>query len=353
MSTALSLFDKKLPAHLSKYVGAFGGNEALQTRSGPSYDVLTIKGKVWRVVEAASKDRVRLNDEHGDPLAGVNVVIVRANPNLSKVFYKAGYEEGSDTPPDCSSNDGIKPDSMVKEPQCKTCAACDHNIWGSGKEGKGRACSDSRRLAVAPENDVEKVMLLRVPAASLRGLTDFGNELSKRAVPYQAVKTRITFDPESASPKLVFKPIDIVSEGDLAKVQALQDDETVLAICGIPKEGSAPAEATEAAPAADDMGDAVAAAEASAAAAVAAKAAEEKAAKAAARKAKAAAAAAEAARLAAEAEEDEDDTPAPAAPAAAAKPTAAATPRTSTKGAVVEELPADLAAMLDGLDVDD
>lgn len=309
----VALFDKKLPAHLSKYAGLFGGNSALLTRSGPSYDVLTIKGKVWRVVEAATKERITLKDEDGEVLPAVRVHIVSANPQVSKVFYKTGYEEGSDAPPDCSSNGGIRPDAGVKEPQSKTCSACPHNVWGSGKDGKGRACSDSRRIAVAPEGDASKVMLLRVPAASLKNLNDFGNQAEKRGVPYQALITRISFDPDASSPKLVFKPVDFASEEAIETIKSLQDDEVVKAITGI--DDSAPAEDEAAAPeVADKPAD-----------------------KPAATKAKA-----KAAPAPAPAEEEEDEEEAAPAPAPKAKAKAAAA-----------ELPDDVASMLDGLDLDD
>lgn len=229
----VALLDKKLPAHLSKYAGLFGTNSALVTRSGPSYDVLTIKGKVWRVVDAGTKERTTLRDGEGEALAAVRVHVVRANPNVSKVFYQSGYEEGSDSPPDCSSADGIKPDSMIKSPQSKTCAACPHNVWGSGKEGKGRACSDSRRIAVAPEGDASKVMLLRVPAASLKNLSDFGSFADKKGVPYQALVARISFDTEASSPKLVFKAVDFATDEAMETIGGLQEDEVVKAICGI------------------------------------------------------------------------------------------------------------------------
>lgn len=237
MSNITKFESAKVPAHLSKFAGMFGGNEALG-KNGPSYPVLNFKGKVWSVVE--NKEKTRLTNSDGEPLQGVQVVIIRAQEGLSKVFYKEGYDEEASAgqKPDCSSNDGIKPDAGAAEKQAKTCAVCPHNVWGSGSNGKGRACSDSKRIAVAPENDIENVMLLRVPPASLKGLAEFGANLSKKGVPFQAVVTRVTFDPEASSPKLVFKPKGFVSEDDLATIAELQEHETVKAILGI---GEAPA----------------------------------------------------------------------------------------------------------------
>lgn len=233
MSNIVPFESGSLPAHLTQLASLFGDNTAIMTRSGPSYDVLTIKGKVWRVVDGKTKERVTLRNGDGDTLAAVRVHIVRANSALSKVFYRDGYEEGNDAPPDCFSNDGIKPDAMVKSPECSTCAACPHNVWGSGKEGKGRACSDSRRIAVAPEGNPDKVMLLRVPPASLKGLTEFGKQVEARGVRYQQVLARISFDVDAASPKLEFKPIGFATAEQIQRIADLQEDEVVKAICGL------------------------------------------------------------------------------------------------------------------------
>lgn len=320
-------FESKVPAHLAKLAGMFGGNAAVITRSGPSYDVLTIKGKVWRLVDHTTKERVVLKDDEGETLRAVRVHIVRANPNNSKVFYREGYEEGSDAPPDCFSHDGIKPDSLVKEPECKTCAACPHNVWGSGKEGKGRACADSRRLAVAPEGNPDKVMLLRVPAASIKNLGDFGSNVDKKGVPYQAVIAKISFDAESASPKLVFKPVAYAEEEDLLKIHELQEDEIVKAIVGLASEGTSAAKEAED----DELGEPPA-------------------------RAKAAPKAEKAPKV----EEDEEEAPAPK-PRAKAKPKVeedeeeapAPKPAAKVAKAASDDIPDDLGAMLDGLDLDD
>ena len=236
MSNIVSFESAKIPAHLKKMAAAFGAaNDALKTSTGPTYPVLTIKGKVWGLVEDKVRTKITAPNEDGDevPVQSLKVVIIKANPNLSKVFYRSEYEEGSEgLVPDCFSHDGTHPDKAVKAPEAKSCAACPHNVWGSGKEGKGRACSDSRRIAVAPEGQMDKVVLLRVPAASLKPLSEYATMLDKKGVPYQAVKTRLSFDPDAASPKLMFKAIGFVSAEEAEIIERLQDDELVKAIIG-------------------------------------------------------------------------------------------------------------------------
>src|SRR5690606_11680321 len=108
------------------------------------------------------------------------VVIVKANPNLSKTFYKNGYEEGSAEKPTCYSHDGLKPAADAAEPQASACLACPHNVWGSRvteNGSKGKACQDYRRLCVVPSGQLDRPMLLRVPAGSLKDLVAYGDML--------------------------------------------------------------------------------------------------------------------------------------------------------------------------------
>lgn len=175
------------------------------------FPVLSYRGKVWRV--SSKGETTTLTTPDGDPLPSVRVIILKANANLSKQYYEKSYTEGDSESPDCSSNDGIRPDASVANPQSKTCAACPMAAWGSrisddGKEMK--ACHDSRRIAVVPCNDLRNEafggpMLLRIPAASLGNLVAYDNMLKKANAAYFGVATKISFDMEAAYPKLVFE----------------------------------------------------------------------------------------------------------------------------------------------------
>ena len=62
----------------------------------------------------------------------IEVVIVGANPNLSKAWYAEAWSpDSSNTTPDCFTLDGIKPDAKSLQPQNDLCASCHRNSWGS------------------------------------------------------------------------------------------------------------------------------------------------------------------------------------------------------------------------------
>lgn len=236
MSTELTL-----PEGFGKVPAAFAGaaftNDELGAGVAASYAVMGIKGKVWSVKFGGEEQQLMREDGDG-PRNSIEVVLVKASPAISKIYYKNGYVDGSNQPPDCWSGNGITPDPSVKEKMCPTCAQCPMNAWGSrttdaGKQAK--ACSDSRRVAVVPLNDIPNElaggpMLLRVPAASLKDLKAYGDLLASFNYPYFASATRIAFDVNEAFPKFVFSAIRPLTEDEAKQVIALREDRRVATV---------------------------------------------------------------------------------------------------------------------------
>ena len=224
-------FDEKLPAHLQ--AAAADANSALTQGVGAGFPVLSIKGKAFTIVSDGVREIITKPDDEDEPASSLEIVIIDANPMLSKIYYEKAFEDGSTEKPDCYSNDGRKPAADAQHPQCKTCAACPHNAWGSGKEGRGKACSDARRIAVAPVGQVNEPLLLRVPPTSLKPLQEYGTMLAKRGVAFNAVVTKLSFHAEESSPKLKFKPLSFLDEETHAEVLEVQADEVVVDILGM------------------------------------------------------------------------------------------------------------------------
>lgn len=230
MSQLVPFESAQLPAFL-KDAGAINSDLTTNVGSG-GFPVLSIKGKVFALVKNQERKIIMRPDDDDEPATKLEVVLLKANPALSKVFYLKEFEDGEMGKPDCFSNDGVRPDAEVKEPQCKTCAACPHNVFGSGRNGKGKACSDARRIALAPAGQLNEPMLLRVPPATLKPLAEYGKMLNNRGVPYSAVVTRIRFEREEATPKLIFEPVRFLTEAEFAEVQEMVQSEIVETILG-------------------------------------------------------------------------------------------------------------------------
>lgn len=244
MSTAIVPLNKnQLPAHLradAETARAVSKEFAAGVTAG--FPIISYRGKVWRVRK--SGDEVAYVDRRGNPIPNIEVILVRSNPNPSKTYYKGKYAEGDNSPPDCWSSDGLKPDAGVREKQHNVCATCPRNAWGSrtteaGK--KGRECSDVRRMAVVFHSELVKkgadahVFLLRVPPASLNPLKDYVEKsLAPANVAPYAVVTEVGFDVQAGHPKLTFRVAEdseenamFLSEDEYEIIKTLRDSDDV------------------------------------------------------------------------------------------------------------------------------
>jgi hypothetical protein len=223
-----------VPAVFRDRVGQGKFNEDMSAGITSGFAILSFRGKAWRVKHRG--EEMVLTNPDGTPKYKLDVVIVRTSPNLSKVWYKHGYVEGSTAPPDCWSVDGRKPDPASPDIQNATCAGCRWNAWGSsrtqGGSGKGKDCADSKRLAIVPLQDIDNEihggpMMLRVPPASLNDLAAYANSLERIGYPYYAVGTSISFDVHAEYPKLMFTPARALTEEEAEKVAEMQKSDLV------------------------------------------------------------------------------------------------------------------------------
>lgn len=194
----------QVPAHLAARVGVpsiLGAALTGGLSSSNSFPRISIKGARFRIVEG---DTETVLDS-----TTLDVVIVGANPRLSKTWYAKQWDANAEpSGPDCFSLDGIGPDPESSDPQNDLCASCPQNAWGSKVTPTGqqiKACSDTKRLAVVAADDASgPVYLLSVTPAALKGLNQYQKELSVRGIPPEIVKTRVSFDTDASFPKLKF-----------------------------------------------------------------------------------------------------------------------------------------------------
>lgn len=230
----IAVFDAgSVPAHVAKMFGGNTHTDDLKSGVSLGFPIISYKGKNWHVVQGS--DRTLIANEDGDPRSSIEVVLIKSNPAISKVFYVDGYEEGSVARPDCYSHDGVTPASDVADKVSSQCAICPNNQWGSkitDNGSKGKACADSRRMAVAAAGDLENPMLLRVPAGSLKELVHYADMLAKRQAPYQALVTKISFDTDAAHPRFLFKTVRWLEQAELDMVAQVMQRSVIGDIVG-------------------------------------------------------------------------------------------------------------------------
>lgn len=154
--------------------------------------------------------RFRLVDDGVETPVGItlDVIIVGANPKVSKIFYSKAYDGGEAVRPDCFSNDGIRPDASSTAPVHTSCADCPHNVLGSKitpNGAKSKLCADQRHLAVVPAADPSKVYSLTVPVSGMKSLREYFKDLMNYNIEPQEVITELGFDESASFPKIVFK----------------------------------------------------------------------------------------------------------------------------------------------------
>jgi hypothetical protein len=243
MSNIVSLANVQVPAHLAQRVGvpsilsqslsggiSGGGGEAIPR--------ISIKASRFRIVEGTSETVL--------DTTSLDVVVVGANPRLSKTWYaKAWTPESEPSSPDCFSLDGISPDTASTDPQNDLCASCPQNAWGSKITPQGKqikACADQKRLAVVSVDDPSgPVYLLQVTPAALAGLGQYQKELSHRGIPAEIVRTRIGFDTDASFPKLKFSFGGFLDEDTQTAVDGLFGSDSVKDITGEARHGGVPA----------------------------------------------------------------------------------------------------------------
>lgn len=189
---------------------------------------ISIKGGVFRLV-ASGKELAAIDERYLD------VIVVKAAPKVSRIFYASSYDSDNPAPPDCWSNDGERPDPTAQNKQAPSCVNCPQNQAGSGN-GNSRACRYQQRLAVvlanAPDGDV---LQLTLPATSIFGKEDgdkrplqaYARFLALQNPPInpEQIVTRMRFDTKSESPKLFFQPMRWLTEDEYNIVSQQTDSD--------------------------------------------------------------------------------------------------------------------------------
>jgi hypothetical protein len=203
----VTLFQQGLPDYL-KEVELDDMTKAL-SGGGASSKRISVRGGVFRLM--VGNKEVAKNESRA-----MNVVIVNGSPKIGRTFYAGAYDASNPAAPDCWSADGEKPDASIDSPQHSNCQDCPQNIKGSG-QGESRACRYKQRLAVLLGDDIDgDVYGLELAATSL-----FGSSKDVNKMPFQqyakyvgsqnkninTLVTEMRLDSDSATPKLVFKPV--------------------------------------------------------------------------------------------------------------------------------------------------
>lgn len=118
-----------------------------------------------------------------NPLPGIVV-----DYSFVNTLYEGTYDPDNVQPPACFASGmveaDLKPSSNSPKPQADTCAECPHNQFGSADNGRGKACKNTRRVALLPYDAKVKLAdaepaILKLSPSSLAPWAGYVNKLSK------------------------------------------------------------------------------------------------------------------------------------------------------------------------------
>lgn len=157
-------------------------------------------------IAAPSGDRIRFNSNRGfitpDGLEGETMEVVIVDFVSANLFFDSPYDKDNPQPPACFAI-GPEPSLLVPSPnspdkQADSCNVCPNNQFGSASNGKGKACKNTRLLAVLPaagDPGTAPIWTVSVPPTSLKAFDGYVHDLALKyhTVPLSVV-TEITMD---------------------------------------------------------------------------------------------------------------------------------------------------------------
>lgn len=169
------------------------------------------------------------------PLPNNEMVVVILDTVFENVFYEGPYNPDEPQSPSCFAfnheEEKLAPHEVVvkqgNEMSTTGCHGCEKNEWGSADTGRGKACSNTRRLAMIPAGQYSRhgdleifedlrhyettgVGFMKLPVTSVKGYANFVKQVAgalKR--PPFGVITRVSVVPDVKTQfKVIFEGLD-------------------------------------------------------------------------------------------------------------------------------------------------
>lgn len=172
-----------------------------------------IKGVTGRIPQIKIMHRVEMfANQAGEKFSSFKGIILHHSP--TNAYWENDFStSGGGTPPECASTNGEYPDSGEKK-QCKTCFKCTQNTFGSGKDGKGKACKNLWRLHILVEGQ-QIPKRLTLPPSNIGVLQDFLVDLRDVGVPHELAILEFTLIPEKSKSGIEYSLINIKPIGTI------------------------------------------------------------------------------------------------------------------------------------------
>lgn len=172
----------------------------------------------------------------GNPLPNNEMPVIILDTVMENVFYEGDFDPDNPAGPTCFAfgrEEGeMAPHTIVTDAgmaqSTEGCEVCEHNEWGSADKGKGKACRNTRRLAIIPAGNFNRegefecfdedhfqkaeIAFMKLPVTSVKGYASFVKQIAGTLRrPPHGIFTRIYVEPDAKSQfKVNFEALDDV-----------------------------------------------------------------------------------------------------------------------------------------------
>lgn len=193
-------------------------------------------------------------------MPGNQMICVVLDSIIENVYYEGAFDPEQKTPPTCfgfgrdaetiTVHEKVFEHPDTFEAQCEDpylCADCPMNQWGTASVGKGKACSNRRRLAIIPAgtvkplggrgggfdlevfDDVEPfksadLAYLKLPVMSVKGYAAYLKSVAEQFErPLWGVVTRVWVEPDAKSQfRVKFELLEVIEDEDILQTLFLR-----------------------------------------------------------------------------------------------------------------------------------
>ena len=149
------------------------------------------------------------NPDNPDIAKDIEGIIVYAQ-NIN-AYWQDAYD-GANNPPNCSSADG-KTGMEFESGEVHNCKSCPFNEFGSGKNGKGKACKNMKRLYILRTGSPLPI-ILTLPPTSIKAYTDYvGRQIVTKGLRTYYVITKISLKKDTSSDGITYSKAQFAKVG--------------------------------------------------------------------------------------------------------------------------------------------
>jgi hypothetical protein len=167
----------------------------------------------------------------GQAVAGNKLDVIAIDSIYENTYYTADYDPDSPASPVCfafAHEEGdLKPHPDSVEPQHSSCKGCPQNEFGTAERGRGKACKNSRRLALLPASPLAadalgtaEVAFMKLPVTSVKNWGQYVNTLAtmEKRPPFAVVTTIGSVPDTKTQFKITFDKKALINDGEILDV---------------------------------------------------------------------------------------------------------------------------------------